>query len=361
MSIRKNGIYSTAYWDDINQKAHFVYDKYSCDTTALPRDVSENMPLFFKNSETSIEYYFFPDLVALESDTMVTNVAKMTNTTVIRNRPAWGWTATMHFKDDKNTDDIDIKVYYSIPIEDGSVSVPVRVEVDFKDGYLVNEIFNFRIEAAPDSIFAYPELAPCKPTNQPLVPSMTYSFHAQMEVVDRSGWEDMSVFDLNIHYDAERSISAYKMATRGLSDFERFFGDTKLSIVTDFDAQLFFIMDQIQGNCSIGSLDPKYDDPDAPANDIWNHGGVASMKDPSYFWHIPDPTKYWYKGKSVTREIGTQRWITQPDHHDTDHPPMVFEWEFANDSWTFMDGAGVDIFVKTTLLTKILENLSSHK
>ena len=76
MSVRKNGIYSTAYWDDLNQKAHFVYDKYSCDTTALPRDVSENMPLFFKNSETSIEYYFFPDLVALESDTMVTNVAK---------------------------------------------------------------------------------------------------------------------------------------------------------------------------------------------------------------------------------------------------------------------------------------------
>ena len=84
------------------------------------------------------------------------------------------------------------------------------------------------------------------------------------------------------------------------------------------------------------------------------------MKDPSYFWHIPDPTKYWYKGKSVTREIGTQRWITQPDHHDTDHPPMVFEWEFANDSWTFMDGAGVGIRVEITFFSDIVEDLKFY-
>ena len=68
-----------------------------------------------------------------------------------------------------------------------------------------------------------------------------------MEVVDRLGWDQMYVFDLNIHYDAERSASTYKMATRGLPDFVKYFGDTKLSIVTDFDAQLYFIMDQIQG------------------------------------------------------------------------------------------------------------------
>ena len=68
-----------------------------------------------------------------------------------------------------------------------------------------------------------------------------------MEVVDRLGWDEMYVFDLNIHYDAERSMSTYKMATRGLPDFVKYFGDTKLSIVTDFDAQLYFIMDQVQG------------------------------------------------------------------------------------------------------------------
>ena len=66
-----------------------------------------------------------------------------------------------------------------------------------------------------------------------------------------------------------------------------------------------------KGNCTIGSLDPSFDDPESPANDIWNHGGVASMKDPSYFWHIPDPTKYWYKGKTSTRQIGSQRWALQ--------------------------------------------------
>ena len=349
MSIRRSGIYTTAYWDDINQKAHFVYDKYSCNTVALPKDVSDNEPLFFQNPQTSLEYYFFPDLVALESDTMVTNVVKMENTTVIRNRPAWGWTATMHVKDEKRSTDLNIRVFYSIPIEEGSVSVPIRVEVDLNDNddynKAVNEIFNFRIEQVPDSIFSLPEMAPCKPTNYPLVPSMTYSFHAQMEVVDRTGWDDLYVFDLNIHYDAERTISTYKMATRGLPFLVEYFGDTKLSIVTDFDAELVFLMDQVQGNCSIFPLNN--DDPNAPASDIWAHGGLISMKDPSYFWHIPDPTKYWYKGATVTREIGSQRWVLQPDHHDADHPPMTFEWEFANDSWVFAEGERTDLGVYT--------------
>ena len=58
-----------------------MYDKYKCDTTALPTDTSENQPLFFTNPETGTNYDFFPDLVALESNTMVTDVQKMTNTT----------------------------------------------------------------------------------------------------------------------------------------------------------------------------------------------------------------------------------------------------------------------------------------
>ena len=32
----------------------------------------------------------------------------------------------------------------------------------------------------------------------------------------------------------------------------------------------------------------------------------------------------------------------QPDHHDADHPPMTFEWEFANDSWVFAEGERTD-------------------
>ena len=59
----------------------------------------------------------------------------------------------MHVKEGKKTNDLDIRVYYSIPVEEGSESVPIRVEVDFGDGeksdHLVNEIFNFRIEQAP--------------------------------------------------------------------------------------------------------------------------------------------------------------------------------------------------------------------
>ena len=37
-------------------------------------------------------------------------------------------------------------------------------------GRIVNEIFNFRTDEYPDSTFQFPELAPCKPTNYPLIP-----------------------------------------------------------------------------------------------------------------------------------------------------------------------------------------------
>ena len=89
----------------------------------MPTNVSENLPLFFTSPNTQIDYYFFPDLVALNSETMVTNVAKMADVTKIRNRDAWGWTATLHVEDGKNKDDLDIKVYYSIPVEE-ETSVP---------------------------------------------------------------------------------------------------------------------------------------------------------------------------------------------------------------------------------------------
>ena len=35
MSVRKNGIYMTAKWDYSQDKVHFLYDGYECDTKQL--------------------------------------------------------------------------------------------------------------------------------------------------------------------------------------------------------------------------------------------------------------------------------------------------------------------------------------
>ena len=35
-----------------------------------------------------------------------------------------------------------------------------------------------------------PELAPCKTSHSPTIPSMSKSFHVKMEVNDRIGWEN---------------------------------------------------------------------------------------------------------------------------------------------------------------------------
>ena len=98
-------------------------------------------------------------------------------------------------------------------------------------------------------------------------------------------------------------------------------------------------MNKMWGNCSIYSIDPESGD--YPASDVWYHGGVVSMRDPEWFWHIPHPEAYWYKGDVSTRGIDSQRWAIQvPEHHS--HPEMVFEWEFANEDWTFYDGERPD-------------------
>ena len=35
MSVRKNGIYTTAKWDFAGNKVHFLYDGFECDTKQL--------------------------------------------------------------------------------------------------------------------------------------------------------------------------------------------------------------------------------------------------------------------------------------------------------------------------------------
>ena len=59
MSVRKHGIYTSAYWDFTNKKAHFLYDKYSCDTKLLS-DFGKG-PIFtldYLNTLSEIKYYF---------------------------------------------------------------------------------------------------------------------------------------------------------------------------------------------------------------------------------------------------------------------------------------------------------------
>ena len=88
--------------------------------------------------------------------------------------------------------------------EADETSVPLRVEVPLEDHTYVHEIFNFRTISLPDSIFQVhfynivkvfdflklPELAPCKTSHTPAIPSMSKSFHVKMEVNDRIGWEN---------------------------------------------------------------------------------------------------------------------------------------------------------------------------
>ena len=101
MSVRKDGIYTTAYWDRINKKAHFAYDKYSCDSVLLPSPpVDKNEPLEWINPKTGSYYNFFPDIVAIENEEMTTDpqIVSDLNGIVVRGRPAWKWTAKMHIQ-----------------------------------------------------------------------------------------------------------------------------------------------------------------------------------------------------------------------------------------------------------------------
>ena len=59
--------------------------------------IEPNEPLFFDNPNTKIHYGFFPEIVAVEDEKMVTDAEKDNELSgiLIRNRPAWAWNAKM--------------------------------------------------------------------------------------------------------------------------------------------------------------------------------------------------------------------------------------------------------------------------
>jgi len=223
-------------------------------------------------------------------------------------------------------------VYYAKETEIDHTSVPLRVEVPLHDHSYVHEVFNFRTMPIPDAIFRLPDLAPCLTSHTPLIPAMAKSFHVKMEVNDRIGWSNtVPDYDVFIHYLHQWRVSTYKFATRGMDDLLGIFGDTFLWSVHDFDMELMFVMDKIQGNCSIYSM--SIDNGKHDNDDVWIHGNHILQHDPNWFWHIPSPEVYWYKGNSKHREIDTDRWV-----YDDQNAGIVYEWEFATRKWSFTYG-----------------------
>ena len=194
-------------------------------------------------------------------------------------------------------------------------------------------------------MFKIPELAPCQTTHTPRIPQMRKSeFRSRMEVKDRlvgtDGFES-PVYDIDITYDYDLRLSRYIFSTAGFSELINYFGDTTLECVDDFNSDLTYCTDTLYGNCSVYSIG----DNEWPASDVWYHGGIVSMKDPEWFWHIDDPDKYWYKGSGYnpnspgkSRNIDSESWIMVKPSIDYHNPGYNFEWHFASENWVFYDG-----------------------
>ena len=86
--------------------------KYDCLTTTLKPD---NLTILdFYSPQNGRDYKFEPDLAILQSGTgHVTSIQPIKEPTVIRNRPAWKWSARIN--------KVYSYVYYSIP-KDGEIS-----------------------------------------------------------------------------------------------------------------------------------------------------------------------------------------------------------------------------------------------
>ena len=70
--------------------------------------------LDFYSPQNGLDYKFEPDLAILQSGTgHVTNIEAVNKATIIRNRPAWKWSARIN--------KVYSYVYYSIP-KDGEIS-----------------------------------------------------------------------------------------------------------------------------------------------------------------------------------------------------------------------------------------------
>lgn len=344
MSIRKNGIYTTAVWDYTNFKAHFLYDKYTCDTH--PLTAFEGAPIFFfdyHNADTGIDYYFVPIIRLLENEVFTTDVKSIPHDSpvTIRGRPAWQWSARVKSKGHSAAADI----FYSIEKENVK-SVPLRVVIytdeSATDVFIIFEIFKFRLTTPDPEVFQFPEFAACETTHTPLIPQIVSSFHVKLEIKDSVlPVYESPVYDMNIHYEYDQKLSYYSMATTGFQPMVDIWGDTHLVFVSDFNADLMYVMDNDWGNCSIYSMSTTdTDENDWPASDFWIHGGMIAMKDPEWFWHIPDPKAYWYKGNSTTRYIDSYSWaMDRPDHQGHGY---TFEWHFSNEDWVFYEGEAND-------------------
>lgn len=60
-----------------------------------------------------------------------------------------------------------------------------------------------------------------------------------------------------------------------------------------------------------------------------------------WFWHIPDPSQYWYQGNGSSRNIDTDIWGTQKLSTEDDLG-RTFEWHFATEDWVFFEGEAED-------------------
>jgi len=346
MSVRKHGIYTSAYWDFTNKKAHFLYDKYSCDTKLLS-DFGKG-PIYtldYLNTLSEIKYYFVPIIQILESEDLTTDPKPIrAETNRIRDRLAWQWRARIRADGYSRAADI----FYSIETDERK-SVPLRIVIytdeDARDVFLIWEIFKFRLGTPDAEVFEFPELAVCQTSNYPRIPQINSDFHVKMEVRDRiPGVYESPIYDMNLHYEYSLKLSRYTFATNGIDFLVNIFGTTELEIIDDFKSDIGYIIDTQLGNCTAYAMNVNGSD-DFPGSDTWIHGGIISMRDPEWFWHIPHPEAYWYKGKSTLRYIDSHSWsMKRPTDPDSPrkNPGYYFEWHFADENWIFYEGERQD-------------------
>ena len=101
-------------------------------------------------------------------------------------------------------------VFYSVPAGATGKSVPLRIvlytDENATEVLLIYEFFKFRLATPDPQVFDIPELAVCQTQHEPLIPQMTSSFHAKMEVKDTvhgEGGFESPIYDLKIHLEED--------------------------------------------------------------------------------------------------------------------------------------------------------------
>ena len=67
---------------------------------------------------------------------------------------------------------------------------------------------------------------------------------------------------------------------------------------TYFKNTVFYTEHNKMGNCSAYAMNVNGSD-DFPGSDTWIHGGIISMRDPEWFWHIPYPEVLFERSRSI--------------------------------------------------------------